>query len=200
MSTSLAPTSAHRRVIFKVESRLKTVAHSEYTQASYFSWFQEDCTIFYFLSELRNKANKTPQTSGLFVFISAAVKVLQTAYSTLITESIPVLSSPLEPSWGELCPHSCKYRKKINDCKLKLGIFKNPNVRMQRGIFWPTPGQNREEVTLVWNSTHVSLSYRCSHLVCVQSTPTARSLSSTSLQTGFRPATWVYFIFCNCCL
>lgn len=94
--------------------------------------------MFYFLSELRNKANKTPQTSATFiVFISAAVEVLQTAYSTLITESIPVLSSPLEPSWGGNCVpiHVNIEKKKINDCKLKLGIFKNPNVRMQRGIF-----------------------------------------------------------------
>lgn len=66
---------------------------------------------------------------------------------------------------------------------------------MQRGIFWPTPGQNHEEVTLVGNSIHISLSYRCLHLVCVQSTLTMRSLSSTSLQTGFCPATWFYFIF-----
>lgn len=91
-------------------------------------------------------------------------------------------------------PVHVNIEKKLNDCKLKLGIFKYPNIRMQRGIFWPTPGQN-QEVTPVGKSIHIPPSYRCLHLVCVQSPPTKRSLSSTSLQTGFCPATWFYFIF-----
>lgn len=105
----------------------------------------------------------------------------------------------LERSWGTLCPRLCKYRgekKKLSDCKLKLGIFKYPNVRMQRGNFRPTPGQTHEEVPLAGNSKPISLSYRCLHLVCavhthaiaVQYFPPNRLLSCNL----------ILFYFCNC--